>query len=89
MDPGTNLLDHAYGCRSCGRRVGYCNKKKGRTVSLILGAALLIVCCYYIPYMLTANPYEYYKHLGLWGDGEKELAFCGIAFVIEGVHDKN
>jgi uncharacterized membrane protein YphA (DoxX/SURF4 family) len=64
-------------------------EKKGRTVSLILGGALLIVCCYYIPYMLTANPYEYYKHLGLWGDGEKELALMGGAFVIAGTFRNN
>jgi uncharacterized membrane protein YphA (DoxX/SURF4 family) len=57
-------------------------EKKARHVSLILGGILLIVSVFYIPYMLTAHPYVYYKHLGLWGDAEKELALSGGAFLI-------
>lgn len=57
--------------------------KKARTVSLGLGAVLLaLFCCYYIPYELFVDPY--YRHLGEWGEAEKELALAGGAFVIAG-----
>jgi hypothetical protein len=59
-------------------------EKNGRRISLILGGLLLVVCLYYIPYMLIQHPFMYYKHLGLWGDAEKELALAGGAFVIAG-----
>jgi uncharacterized membrane protein YphA (DoxX/SURF4 family) len=39
-------------------------------------------CFYYIPYELFVDPY--YKNLGVWANGEKELALAGGAFVIAG-----
>ncbi|MEP7253870.1 MAG: hypothetical protein ABI683_15865 [Ginsengibacter sp.] len=58
-------------------------QKKGRTASLILGGVLLaIFCLYYIPYEIIVDPY--YKHLGSWGNAEKELALAGGVFVIAG-----
>ena len=58
-------------------------EKKARAMSLILGVIFLaIFCFYYIPYELIIDPY--YKHLGEWGDAEKELALSGGAFVIAG-----
>ncbi len=59
-------------------------EKNGRRISLILGGIFLLVCLYYIPYMLIQHPFMYYKHLGLWGDAEKELALAGGAFVTAG-----
>jgi uncharacterized membrane protein YphA (DoxX/SURF4 family) len=56
-------------------------EKKARTVSLVLGAILLaLFCFYYIPYEFIVDPY--YKHLGVWGDAEKELALAGGAFCV-------
>ena len=56
---------------------------KTRPVSLILGAAfLLIVCFYYIPYEFIAT--SNYMHLGEWENAEKEFALAGGAFVIAG-----
>ncbi|MHA4807128.1 DoxX family membrane protein [Flavitalea flava] len=58
---------------------------KVRTVSLVLGTVLLaIFCFYYIPYELFVDPY--YKHLGEWGEAEKELALSGGGFVIAGTY---
>jgi uncharacterized membrane protein len=58
-------------------------EKKARTVSLILGGILLAVFCfYYIPYEIIVDPY--YRHLGSWGNAEKELALSGGAFVMAG-----
>jgi hypothetical protein len=58
-------------------------EKKARTVSLILGGIFLaLFCFYYIPYELIVDPN--YRHFGVWGDAEKELALSGGAFVIAG-----
>jgi uncharacterized membrane protein YphA (DoxX/SURF4 family) len=57
--------------------------KKARTISLVLGGLFLAVfCLYYIPYEIIVDPYS--KHLGVWGDAEKELALAGGAFLIAG-----
>jgi hypothetical protein len=62
-------------------------EKNGRTVSLILGGMLLAVYCFgYIPYELIISPY--YKYLGTWGDGLKESALAGGAFVVAGTFPK-
>ena len=57
--------------------------KKTIQVSIVLGIMLLLVFCFcQVPYMLLVNPY--YKHLGVWADAQKEIAFAGGAFVIAG-----
>ena len=57
--------------------------KGARLISLVLGAILLgLFCFYYIPYEIFIDPY--YKYLGEWGDAEKELALSGGAFVMAG-----
>jgi hypothetical protein len=58
-------------------------EKRTRTISLLLGSALLMIFCfYYIPYefMATSN----YTHLVEWENAEKELALSAGAFVIAG-----
>jgi uncharacterized membrane protein YphA (DoxX/SURF4 family) len=58
-------------------------KKNAKPVALMLGGIFLAVfCLYYIPYELIVDPY--YKHLGEWGNAEKELALAGGAFVVAG-----
>jgi len=64
-------------------------QKKPRQVSLLLGAALLLIFCFYfIPYefMATSN----YMHFGEWENAVKELALSCGAFVIAGCYpEKN
>jgi uncharacterized membrane protein YphA (DoxX/SURF4 family) len=58
-------------------------EKKTRQISLLFGAVLLLIFCfYYIPYEFLTDPH--YLHLGEWENEEKELAFAGGAFVIAG-----
>jgi len=62
-------------------------EKKTRTISLLLGAVLLsIFCFYFIPYQfMTASRYQ---HLAEWENAEKELAFASGAFVIAACYAK-
>ncbi len=56
--------------------------QKSRTVSLVLGAVLLLIFCFaQVPYELLI---DYYKHLGSWTSALKELAIGGGAFVVAG-----
>src|SRR6476660_3470516 len=58
-------------------------KKKTRPISLLSGAVLLLVFCfYYIPYQFMSS--SRYMHLLQWENAEKELAFASGAFVIAG-----
>jgi uncharacterized membrane protein YphA (DoxX/SURF4 family) len=58
-------------------------EKKTRQISLLFGAVLLLIFCfYYIPYEFMTG--TNYLHLGQWENAEKELAFAGGAFVIAG-----
>lgn len=55
--------------------------KKARQISLLLGAVLLAVFCFwFVPYQFIVSPN--YMHLGNWENGEKELALAGGAFAI-------
>jgi hypothetical protein len=52
-------------------------------VSLLLGAALLLIFCFYfIPYELSAS--SIYMHYGAWENAAKELALAGGALVVAG-----
>jgi uncharacterized membrane protein YphA (DoxX/SURF4 family) len=56
-------------------------EKQGRVASLLLGGLLLVMYCLgYIPYEIFLAPYA--DHLGTWGDGLKESALAGGAFVM-------
>ena len=58
--------------------------KKTLPVSLLLGAVLLaIFCFYFIPYQLMAS--RRYMHFGEWENAAKELALASGAFVIAGL----
>src|SRR5450631_1858824 len=62
-------------------------EKNGRAISLILGGILLgVYCLGYIPYELIIEPHN--GNLGSWGDGLKESALAGGAFVIAGSFPK-
>jgi hypothetical protein len=64
---------------------GFCIvfKKKARPISLLSGAVLLLIFCFYfIPYEFMAS--SRYMHLAQWENAEKELAFSSGAFVIAG-----
>lgn len=58
--------------------------KKARLVGLVLGCLLLaIILFWHLPYILFIQPHLI-RHLGVWGDVGKTLAFCGGAFVVAG-----
>jgi len=58
-------------------------EKIARPISLLFGAVLLLIFCfYYIPYELLVSPN--YMHFPDWENAEKELAFAGGAFFIAG-----
>jgi uncharacterized membrane protein YphA (DoxX/SURF4 family) len=60
------------------------NEKMLRNISLALGIYFLIlIVCFHIPNRLFVNENSP-KHLGLWTDALKELAFSGGAFVVAG-----
>lgn len=56
-------------------------KKWPREVSLVFGAMLLLILCfYYIPFEILTSPN--YKHFDDWENAEKELTFAGGALAI-------
>jgi hypothetical protein len=57
--------------------------KRPITVSLLLGAVLLLIfCCYFVPYELITP--SRYMHFGQWENAAKELALAGGALAIAG-----
>lgn len=62
-------------------------EKKIVPISLLLGAILLLIFCFYfIPYELTVFPNS--MHFGAWENAAKELALAAGAFVIAGCYPK-
>lgn len=60
-------------------------EKKIRPVTLLLGAAMLLVFCFYfVPYQFMAA--ARYMNLLQWENAEKELAFASGALVIAGCY---
>jgi uncharacterized membrane protein len=58
-------------------------EKQTVSISLLMGAALLLVFCFYfIPYEFMVS--SKYMHFGDWENSAKELALSGGAFVIAG-----
>jgi uncharacterized membrane protein YphA (DoxX/SURF4 family) len=56
-------------------------EKQGRLAALLLGGLLLVMYIFgYVPYEILIQPYA--DHLGTWGDGLKESALAGGAFVV-------
>jgi uncharacterized membrane protein len=56
-------------------------EKRIRTISLLLGTALLLIFCFYfIPYEFFVSPN--YMHFSDWENAAKELALAAGAFVI-------
>jgi len=63
-------------------------EKQARVSALLLGGLLLIMYCFgYIPFEILLAPYA--DHLGTWGDGLKESALAGGAFVMAGSFPAN
>ncbi|HMI64090.1 MAG TPA: hypothetical protein VK518_24405 [Puia sp.] len=60
-------------------------EKKALPISLLLGAMLLLIFCFYfIPYELLVSPN--YMHFGAWENAAKELALSSGAFIIAGCY---
>lgn len=61
---------------------------KARPISLLLGAVLLVIFCFYfVPYQFMVSPN--YMHFGDWENAFKELALSSGAFVIAACFPKN
>src|SRR4030095_11965912 len=81
--PGLAMVAYTFGIMFV--LAGFCIvfKKKTRPISLLSGAVLLLIFCFYfIPYEFMAS--SRYMHLAQWENAEKELAFSSGAFVIAG-----
>ena len=62
-------------------------EKKIRPASLLLGAVLLLIFCFYfVPFQLMVSSNN--KEFGDWENAAKELTLCGGAFVIAGRFSK-
>ena len=81
--PGLVVLAYISGALLIIAGAGIVFEKKTRPISLLLGAVLLLICCfYYIPYEFIAT--SNYMHFGEWENAVKELALSSGAFVIAG-----
>jgi uncharacterized membrane protein len=81
--PGLGIFSYIFGALFILSGACIVFEKRIRPISLLLGAVLLLIFCFYfIPYEFTAG--SNYMHLGAWENAEKELAFSGGAFVIAG-----
>jgi len=81
--PGLVLADYIFGAWLLVAGTCIVFEIKARSISLFLGAILLLVFCFYfIPYEFLATS-DYLK-LGEWDNAEKELALSGGAWVIAG-----
>src|SRR5258708_6367080 len=81
--PGETILVYLSSAALIGAAFAIFLEKKARTVALILGGiflALLLFC--HIPYELMVDQYS--KHIGVWSNAFKELAFSGGAFIVAG-----
>ncbi len=62
-------------------------EKRIRPISLLFGAVLLLIFCfYYIPYEFIVS--SNYTHLGDWENAAKELTIAAGAFVVAGCFPK-
>jgi uncharacterized membrane protein len=85
--PGLTMIAYIFGIMFVLTGACIVFEKKARTISLLTGAVLLLVFCFYfIPYQFMAS--SRYMHLRQWENAEKELAFCSGAFVIAGCYSE-
>lgn len=81
--PGLVMITYIFGIMFVLTGACIVLKKKTRPISLLSGAVLLLIFCFYfIPYEFVAS--SRYMHLRQWENAEKELAFSSGAFVIAG-----
>jgi uncharacterized membrane protein len=81
--PGQTILVCLTSIALIGAALSILLEKKARTVSLLLGGAFLALFLFsYIPFELLVDPAG--KHIGVWSNAFKELAFAGGAFAVAG-----
>ncbi len=81
--PGETILVYLFSMALIIAALAILTGKNARTAMLILGGGflvLLLLC--HIPYELVID--ESSKHIGVWGNAFKELAFAGGAFAVAG-----
>ena len=81
--PGLEIVAYIFGIIFVLTGAWIVFKKKTKLISLVAGASLLLIFCFYfIPHEFMAR--SRYMHLAQWENAEKELAFSSGAFVIAG-----
>ncbi|HMI63898.1 MAG TPA: hypothetical protein VK518_23440 [Puia sp.] len=81
--PGEAILTYLFSTALIGAALAIILEKKARTAMLILGALFLVLLLFcHIPYELVVDQAS--KHIGVWGNAFKELAFAGGAFAVAG-----
>src|SRR4030095_3086419 len=81
--PGLAMVAYTFGIMFVLAGTCIVFKKKTRAISLLSGAVLLLIFCFYfIPYEFMSS--SRYMRLGQCENAEKELAFSSGAFVIAG-----
>ncbi|HEY4290204.1 MAG TPA: hypothetical protein VGN00_24050 [Puia sp.] len=81
--PGEVILTYFFSVALTGAAVAIILEKKARTAMLILGGFFLVLMLFcHVPYELMVDPSS--KHIGVWGNAFKELAFAGGAFAVAG-----
>jgi hypothetical protein len=79
--PGHIALAYIFGALFFWAGASLLFEKRPRQISLLFGAVLLLLFCfYYIPYEFITSPN--YMHLEEWENAEKELTLASGAFVI-------
>jgi hypothetical protein len=81
--PGESLLVYLFSLFLVWCAISILWGQRARTSMLILGAlCLALLLCCHIPYELIYDPAS--KHIGVWGNAFKDLAFAGAAFAVAG-----
>jgi len=86
--PGEIVLVYLFNIALIGGAFAIIQERRGRSVMLLLGGiflALLLFC--HIPYELISDPYS--RHIGVWTNAFKDLAFAGGAFAVAGSFPDN
>lgn len=81
--PGEVILTYLFSTALIGAALAILLEKKARTAMLILGGVFLVLLLFcHIPYELMVDQSS--KHIGVWSNAFKELAFAGGAFAVAG-----
>jgi len=86
--PGEIVLVYLYSLTLIGCSIALLLERHARSAMLLLGGIFLILLLFcHTPYELIVDPYS--KHIGVWANAFKDLAFTGGAFAVAGSFPDN